>query len=94
LEKSLEDSVGQLETELRFSLSDMDSTIRDAISENMNSLDESDVRSACADAMNYDCYSFKSDIESAVQSAISSELDSKFSDLDWKLSNIESKLDS
>ena len=54
LEKSLEDSVGQLETELRFSLSDMDSTIRDAISENMNSLDESDVRSACADAMNYD----------------------------------------
>ena len=94
LEKSLEDSVGQLETELRSSLSDMDSTIRDAISENMNSLDESDVRSACADAMNYDCYSFKSDIESAVQSAISSELDSKFSDLDWKLSNIESKLDS
>jgi LPS O-antigen subunit length determinant protein (WzzB/FepE family) len=94
LESSLEDSVNQMQAELHSSFDDMDSTIRNAISENMNTLDESDVRSACADAMNYDCYSFKSDIESAVQSALSSELDSKLSDLDWKLCNIESKLES
>ena len=43
-----------------YTVTDMDSTIRDAISENMNSLDESDVRSACADAMNYDCYRMSS----------------------------------
>ena len=94
LESSLEDSVNQMQLELHSSFDDMDSTIRNAISENINSLDERDVRSACADAMNYDCYSFKSDIERAVQSALSSELDSKFNDLDWKLSSIESKLDS
>lgn len=94
LENNLTQSVNQMQMELHSSFDDMDSTIRNTISENINSLDESDVRSACADAMNYDCYSFESDIESAVKSALSSELDSKFSDLDWKLSNIESKLDS
>ena len=41
---------------------------------------------------NYGSNSFKSNLEEIMRDTIINYVDSKFSDLDWKLSSIESKL--
>jgi vacuolar-type H+-ATPase subunit I/STV1 len=85
---SVQNSIATLEEEIHDEFSDMDSKIKAVVSDNVVTIDESDIRSAVSDALNYDSYSFKSSLEDTITSAI----DNKFSDIDWKLSNIESKL--
>lgn len=86
---SMQNSVATLEGELHDEFSDMDSKIRAVVSDCEVTVNEADIRSAVGDALNYDSYIFKSSLEDTISSAI----DNKFSDMDWKLSNIESKLD-
>ena len=82
LQSSLSRSVEELQSEVENTLGNLKSTIEETISKSVSNLDEDDIRRAVSNALDYDCYSFKSDLESKVKEAVESAMGSSYRDID------------
>ena len=71
---------------MKKSFGDMDVFIERSISNNMNAIDEEDIRSAVVDALAYDTSSYMDNFAEELSNRIQS------GDIDWRLSKIESQL--
>ena len=90
LKESLSSSVEELQSELENIIDNLESTVEETISENVSDLDEDDIRRAVSNALDYDCYSFKCDLESMVKDAVESAIESGLNEI---LSSIESNFE-
>ena len=86
VKQSLMSSVAFLENSMKKSFGDMDVFIERSISNNMNAIDEEDIRSAVVDALAYDTSSYMDNFAKELSNRIQS------GDIDWRLSKIESQL--
>ena len=86
VKQSLMSSVAFLENSMKKSFGDMDVFIERSISNNMNAIDEEDIRSAVVDALAYDTSSYMDNFAEELSNRIQS------GDIDWRLSKIESQL--
>ena len=84
---NIADRITQLASEIEGSLG---SSIEELRSSNLS---REDITNAVSDALNYDSYSFSSDLESSIENAVGSIIESKMSDIESRLSSIELSLD-
>ena len=86
--------LGNISDRITQATSDLERAFRTFMAEFRSSnLSKEDIEKALSDVLNFDSYSFSSDLESSIESAVGSVIESKMSDIESRLSSIEWSLD-